>query len=169
MCIGLGIASDNLRAVGVRGAAVVWAVEAERRSDEDLSAAIVQLLQHATLPRWPRPVVVAAIGPAASQTKRIVGLPVTADVMTMNAIIREGSSRFFLRNGIPLITARVRMEEPGAARRGVRRARRTRHSRRRVERLVSEFGSLRPVSWRCRELSKVIGSTGRMATCAASS
>jgi hypothetical protein len=115
MCIGLGIASDSVRAVGVRGATVVWAVEAKRASDEDLSAAIVQLLRHAMLPRWPRPVVVAAIGPAASQTKRLIGLPVTADMATMRAIIREGTSRFFLRNGIPLVTAGVRMEEPGVA------------------------------------------------------
>jgi hypothetical protein len=114
MCIGLGIASDSVRAVGVRGATVVWAVEAERASNDDLSAAIVQLLQHATLPRWPRPVIVAAIGPAASQTKRLSGLPATADVATMRSIIREGTPRFFLRNGIPLITAGVRMEEPGA-------------------------------------------------------
>ena len=115
MCIGLSIASDYVRAVGVRGATVVWAVEAERTSDDDLSAAIVQLLRHATLPRWPRPVVVAAIGPAASQTKRLIGLPVTADVATMRAIIREGTPRFFLRNGIPLVTAGVRMEESGVA------------------------------------------------------
>jgi hypothetical protein len=114
MCIGLGIASDHVRAVAVRGAAIVWAVEAERLPDDDLSEAIVQLLRHATLPRWPRPVVVAAIGPAASQTKRLVGLPATADVTTIRAIIREGASRFFLRNGIPLITAGVRMEESGA-------------------------------------------------------
>jgi hypothetical protein len=114
ICIGLGIASDRVRAVGVRGARVIWAVEAERSSGDDLSVAIVQLLRHATLPRWPRPIVVAAIGPAASQTKRLVGLPAAADAATMRAIIREGTSRFFLRNGIPLITAGVRMEEPGA-------------------------------------------------------
>ncbi|HEV7702776.1 MAG TPA: hypothetical protein VGO46_00735 [Gemmatimonadaceae bacterium] len=113
--IGLGVASDSVRAVGVRGATVVWAVEAERVLDEDLSVAIVQLLRHATLPRWPRPVVVAAIGPAASQTKRLIGLPVTADAATMRAIIREGTSRFFLRNGIPLVTAGVRIDEPGTA------------------------------------------------------
>jgi len=93
----------------------MWAVEAERAAGDDLSAAIVQLLGHATLPRWPRPIVVAAIGPAASQTKRLIGLPATADVATLRAIIREGTSRFFLRNGIPLVTAGVRMEEPGAA------------------------------------------------------
>jgi hypothetical protein len=115
MCVGLGIASDCVRAVGVRGAAVVWAVEAERSPDDDLAAAIVQLLRHATVPRWPRPVVVAAIGPAASQTKRLAGLPATADVATIRSIIREGTSRFFLRSGIPLVTAGVRMEESGAA------------------------------------------------------
>jgi hypothetical protein len=115
MCIGLGIASDSVRAVGVRGATVLWAVEAKRASDENLAEAIVQLLGHATLPRWPRPVVVAAVGPAASQTKQLAGLPATADVAMMRAIIREGVPRFFLRNGIPLVTAGVRVVEPGAA------------------------------------------------------
>jgi hypothetical protein len=115
LIIGLSIASDHLRALGVRAGEVRWTLEAERTADGDLAAEIVTLLRHATLPRWPRPMVAVAIGPAASQTKRLTGLPAIADVAALRAVVRESASRFFLRNGVPLVVSGVRVAEPGAA------------------------------------------------------
>jgi hypothetical protein len=113
--IGLSIASDHLRAVGVRAGEVRWTLEAERSAEGDLASEIVTLLHHATLPRWPRPMVAVAIGPAASQTKRLTGLPLIADVTALRAVVRESASRFFLRNGVPLVVSGVRVTEPGMA------------------------------------------------------
>jgi len=113
--IGLSIASDHLRAVGVRAGEVRWTLEAERSAEGDLASEIVTLLHHATLPRWPRPMVAVAIGPAASQTKRLTGLPMIADVTALRAVVRESASRFFLRNGVPLVVSGVRVTEPGMA------------------------------------------------------
>ena len=110
MRIGLAIASDRIRAVGVHAGRVLWALEGERSLANALSADITQLLRRAALPRWPRPVVFAAIGPSASQTKRLSGLPNVTDAAALRAIVRESTSRFFLRNGIPLITSGVRVD-----------------------------------------------------------
>jgi hypothetical protein len=115
LIIGLSIGSDHLRAVGVRAGAVRWTLEAERAADSALAAEIVTLLGHATLPRWPRPAVAVAIGPAASQTKRLTGLPAIADDTALRAVVRESTSRFFLRNGVPLVVSGVRVAEPGMA------------------------------------------------------
>ena len=115
LVIGLSIGSEHLRAVGVGGGRVRWMLEAERAVEGDLAGEIVTLLRHATLPRWPRPMVAAAIGPAGSQTKRLTGLPAIADVATLRDVVREGAARFFLRNGVPLRVSGVRVAEPGVA------------------------------------------------------
>jgi len=114
MRIGLSVASDGIRAVGVRAAKVQWAIHAERSLHDDLAAQIVTLLRRAKLPKWPRPIVMAAIGPSASQTKLLTGLPAISDLSALNAIVRENVPRFFLRNGIPLVMGGVRIEAPGS-------------------------------------------------------
>jgi hypothetical protein len=114
MRIGLSVASEGIRAVGVRAAKVEWAIHAERTPSEDLAAQIVRLLRRAKLPKWPRPNVMAAIGPSASQTKLLTGLPAISDASALRAIVRENVPRFFLRNGIPLVLGGVQMEGPGS-------------------------------------------------------
>lgn len=86
--IGLSVASDSVRAVGVRAGDVLWAIQAERSLTDDLYADIVKLLRHATLPKWPRASVMAAIGPSASQTKLLSGLPAIVDVNALHSIVR---------------------------------------------------------------------------------
>jgi hypothetical protein len=114
MRIGLAVGSDHVRAVGVRSGDVLWAIEGERSPGGGLEGDIVTLLRHAALPRWPRSIVLAAVGPAACQTKRLTGLPTMADEAALRSIVRESTPRFFLRNGVPLITSGVRIEEPGS-------------------------------------------------------
>jgi hypothetical protein len=114
MRIGLSVASDGIRAVGVHAAKVEWAIHAERTPSDDLAALIVTLLRRTILPKWPRPIVMAAIGPSASQTKLLTGLPAISDAGALRAIVRENVPRFFLRNGIPLVMGGVQMEAPGS-------------------------------------------------------
>jgi hypothetical protein len=114
MRIGLSVASDSIRAVGVRAARIDWAIHAERSPDTDLAEQIVKLVRRAKLPTWPRPIVMAAIGPSASQTKLLTGLPAITDLNALHAIVRENVPRFFLRNGIPLVMGGVQMEAPGS-------------------------------------------------------
>jgi hypothetical protein len=54
-----------------------------------------------------------AVGPSLVQVKRLSGLPLLQDPSALSAVIREGAGRFFLRNGIPLLTTDVSLIEPG--------------------------------------------------------
>jgi hypothetical protein len=113
--VGLGIASDAARAVIVRGASIVWSSEAVRDDGEPLSAAIQRVLAKAPVRRWPRLRVNVAIGPTMAQTKHLTGLPPIDDARTLARMVAEGSSRFFLRNGAPLVTTAVRVTKAGEA------------------------------------------------------
>jgi hypothetical protein len=118
--IGLDVepASDGstvVRAVAARGTRVRWRSETRLDADEPLAPTLAAFLR--TLPggHWPRPEVIVALGPASVQLKRLPGLPPLTDPTTLTAAIRENACRFFLRNGIPIMTSALRIDGPGDA------------------------------------------------------
>lgn len=115
LTIGLAVGTDGLRAVGVAGERVRWAIEMERAIDEPLDRALDVLLERCPLPRWPRPRVMGTVGPAAAQVKRLTGLPALEDPHDLAAAVRESSRRFFLQNGTPLVTTDLAPVGPGTA------------------------------------------------------
>lgn len=102
--IGLGVGRAAVRAVAVRAGRVLWAVERARSDDESLARTLDALLAGAPRTRWPRPRVVAAVGPAYVQMKKLIGLPEQLDSTRLGAVVRESAARFFLKNGVPLAT-----------------------------------------------------------------
>jgi hypothetical protein len=60
-----------------------------------------------------RPRVAIAVGPSFVQVKKLSGLPLLKDSAALSAVVREGAGRFFLKNGIPLVTTDVNLIEPG--------------------------------------------------------
>ncbi|MBX6332251.1 MAG: hypothetical protein IRY91_10440 [Gemmatimonadaceae bacterium] len=115
LTVGIAIAADRVCAVGVSDGRIRWAVDAERAPGEPVGPALDVLLARAPLPRRPRPAVAVAVGPAAVQVKRLSGLPPLTDVAALGALVRESAGRFFLRNGVPLVTSDVRIVAPGTA------------------------------------------------------
>lgn len=125
--LGVAIASDRVRAVAVRGRQVLWAGEAERGHESSLASDLARLIREAPHSRgrvrgragsplrWRRPIAVVAVGPAAAQMKRLAGLPLLDDARALALVVGEGASRFFLRNGVPLVTTGVRPTSPGEA------------------------------------------------------
>jgi hypothetical protein len=111
--IGLAVASDELRSVAVRDGMVRWAMRADRTSEPALAVQIAALLAQAPSPRWRKSRVIAVIGPGAAQMKRLAGLPPIESRAALGALVHESVSRFFLRNGVPLVTSSVRMVELG--------------------------------------------------------
>lgn len=111
--IGLAVAADRIRVVAVRGGIVLWTSEADVTDGGSLVEAIAEIFAAAPLPRWPRPVVNVALGPAVAQTKHLRGLPPLADPHALVGLVQEGAGRFFLRNGSPLVTTGIRVVEPG--------------------------------------------------------
>src|SRR5881296_3715873 len=81
--IGLALARDAVRAVAVRRRRILWAAEAPLEPGAALDAAIRSLLAAAPVPRFPRPVLSAAIGPQASQVRLVAGLPDIQDSETL--------------------------------------------------------------------------------------
>ena len=113
--IGVGVGADALRLVYVRRGRVRWSGEMDFEGADTLERALPELLRQSPLPRWPRPVVTVAVGPFATQLKRVTGLPPLSDPRLTASLIRENQSRFFMRNGQPLLTTGVRTIEDGAA------------------------------------------------------
>ena len=113
--IGLALGHDTIRAVVVRGDRIVWAAEADREPGAPLAREIVELVREARLPRWPRPVLAAAVGPHASQVKLLEGLPPLGDGELLGAIVHQRPGAFFLQNGVPVRTTGVRVLGPGEA------------------------------------------------------
>lgn len=113
--IGLGISSDSIRAVGVRDRAITWALEAPIDASAPLAQQIEELLSKApgTTSRWRRPKVLAVVGPALAQTKRLYGLPPAIDVQTAASLVQEGAGRFFITGTEPLLTSQVWAPESG--------------------------------------------------------
>lgn len=112
--LGLGVSCDAVRGVLLSGKEVVWSHEVRFDPCEGHASvppeALDALLAAVPSPRWVRPVVIAAIGPSMSQTRRLPGLP-RLDAPLLSAIVREAPSRFFLRNGVPLVTGTVDGDE----------------------------------------------------------
>jgi len=115
MRIGLAVGRGAVRAVAIRGQRIVWAGEMPLASVADFEDTLGVLLATAPRARWLRPVVHAAIGPHAAQVKRVTGLPEVADGDALAAIVREAAGTYFLKNGVQLLTTRVRLTEGGTA------------------------------------------------------
>jgi len=134
--LGLGVATDHVSVVCAQGTAILWAETRPRMPDEPLAETLRSALDTVPaarpqdappgqrhrrgLPRrrwtaWHRGPITVALGPAAVQVKRLTGLPPLDDPGALTALVRENVQRFFLRNGVPLVTSSVRVASPGVA------------------------------------------------------
>lgn len=100
----------TVRAVAVSRREVVWTAERALDPTQALTEELTVVLR--ALPaRFARRVpVVVALGPSCTQLKRLVGLPSTLAPSAMTAAVRESATRFFLRNGTPIITSATRVD-----------------------------------------------------------
>lgn len=114
--VGLAVEPGRLRAVSVRRGRIVWAIEGDIEPGEPIERALASLMESVPRPRaWPRPTVVAAFSPTLVQTRLAEGLPSLDDARLLGRVVQESTARFFLRNGVPLITASARSEYSGQA------------------------------------------------------
>jgi hypothetical protein len=111
--IGLSVEHDHLRAVGVRGVRVVWGMESAVVRGTLLNDALAGFLTKLPLGRFGRPRLTVALAPAFAQTKLLAGVPPLSDVRALERAVSEHAARFFLKNGIPLVTTSVRRDAEG--------------------------------------------------------
>jgi hypothetical protein len=107
MIIGVGVGAQHLCAVGVMSDRIELAVQLEREPGRSLADELEEMLRRAAVPRWTRAFVVASIGPFACQTKLLCDLPILEQADALMSVVREGAGRFFMRNGVSLITSSV--------------------------------------------------------------
>ena len=106
--LGLGIGQRRVSAVLVDGRMVTWAAARPRSDEVSLRDSVRGLLAACPRSRFRPPVVAAAIGPAASQLKLLAGLPALSEAQAIAVAVRAQASRFFLKNGVPLLYSGVR-------------------------------------------------------------
>ena len=110
--IGVGVAADVVRVVLLsRNGEVGWHAEIPRQSSGAESLGTALRSAFAALPRrrWARPKVIVALGPHCTQLRLLSELPPLGKAADVSRAVGEGASRFFLRNGVPLVTGGVRM------------------------------------------------------------
>jgi hypothetical protein len=110
--VGIAVSTDFVRAVAVRDGAVLWGAESPV-DGRPIEAVVGELIAARRLRRWPRPTVIAAVGPARAQLRRLAGLPPVVDAAALARLVSESAGRFFLRNGVPLVTTGVRRDHEG--------------------------------------------------------
>ncbi len=115
MRIGVGVTREAVRVVLVHRGRILYAASAAVGDERALDDALAELLGGVPLRIWRRTSVVVAIGPAAAQTRRLAELPPTRDVRALTSLVRESTSRFFLKNGVPLVTGGVEVTPAGVA------------------------------------------------------
>src|SRR6185312_1337685 len=113
--LGLGIGRRRVSAVLVDGRTVTWAASRARSDGEPLADCLRGLLAACPRSRLRPPLVVAAVGPAAAQLKLVADLPPVAEPSAIAAVVREQASRFFLKNGVPLVFSGARAASPTSA------------------------------------------------------
>jgi hypothetical protein len=106
--LGLGISGNEVRAVLVHRGRIRWHERVAVVGRESLGQAISVLLSSRPPQKRSRqPLVVAAIGPDASQLRRVSGLPPGPKQTVVATIVRESTSRFFLVNGHPMVATDI--------------------------------------------------------------
>jgi hypothetical protein len=111
--IGLGIAADTVRALLIRRGSVVWTAEAALNETATIQDAITSVLSTIPIRRSARPMLSAAVWGTRAQARVVTGLPNLVDPTMLAAVIRENIGSFFLKNGVPLVAAGVRVKAPG--------------------------------------------------------
>ncbi len=107
--IGIGVGAAEVRAVAVRDGNILWAAESPL-DGRTIETTVAELLAAQRLRWWARPTIVATVGPSRSQLRRLSGLPPVADAKALGRLVCESTSRFFLRNGVTLVTTGVRRD-----------------------------------------------------------
>ena len=111
--LGIEIESGSVRGVLVRRGQIVRTAIVRLAEVESLDVALARVLDSLRPASWRKPRVFVSIGAATSQLRRLVNLPAVEGERNLRAMVRSNAGRFFLKNGVPLLTSSVSREENG--------------------------------------------------------
>lgn len=95
--IGLGVGLTEIRALALEDGKVVWHAARALDGIGAVEGTVAALLSARPRRRLRSARVVAALSPALSHTKKLAGLPPTADKDVVTRLVRANATRFFLR------------------------------------------------------------------------
>lgn len=105
--LGLALSHDAVRAVVLERGRIVWACETLIDEEEQLGAALRDLVAEGRRAHGARGAIAVAVGPTRAQLRRLHGLPAVRDAATLSAIVQENTGRYFRQNGVPMIITPV--------------------------------------------------------------
>ena len=111
--LGIEVGSRSLRSVLVVRGNIAKTATAELHPNESIEAALQRLINAGCRGLWRRPIVCVAVGASSSQLRRLVNLPAIDNRWALRDVVRSSAGRFFLKNGVPLLTSSVRRERDG--------------------------------------------------------
>jgi hypothetical protein len=109
--LGIEVGSRAVRAVLVVRGRIVRVATVRLQDAESLNATLLNVFDSTCRGLWPRPRVFVAVGPSLSQLRRLVNLPAVRSARALREVVRSSAGRFFLKNGVPLLTSSVRRED----------------------------------------------------------
>lgn len=111
--LGIEVGSRSVRSVLVVKGRIVRTATADLNPSDPLEMVLQRLLDENCRGVRRRPRVCAAVGASASQIRRLVNLPAIASDRALRDVVRSSVGRFFLKNGVPLLTSSVCREGDG--------------------------------------------------------
>lgn len=101
--VGVGVRSESVSAALVVRGSIAWRARRAFASSGDIGDNLADLLRELPRPRSRKAhTVVIAVGPGHAQTRRLVGLPDTADADVLTRAVAQNVSRFFLLAAHPV-------------------------------------------------------------------
>jgi hypothetical protein len=113
---GVYVSGETVSAISLRGERIEWMCEMSRDPDGDpLAVLLCRLLKQLPRTRLARPRVAVGVGPAAAQVRNVGTIAGGRDRRLVEAIVATNAGRFFLVNGIPVVTTGAQWAPDGGA------------------------------------------------------
>lgn len=109
--LGVEIGCNTIRAVLVVRRKIVRATSVQLGELGSIEAGLESVFGSMPLAGVVKPHVFGAIGAASSQVRRLNNLPSIKSERALRDVVHANGARFFLKNGIPLITSAVRRDD----------------------------------------------------------
>jgi len=109
--LGVEIGCETIRAVLVVRRKIVRATSVQVGELGSIEAGLESVFGSMPLAGVVKPHVFGAIGAASTQVRRLNNLPSIKSERALREVVHANGARFFLKNGIPLITSAIRRED----------------------------------------------------------
>jgi hypothetical protein len=105
--LGIAISGCAMHAILLHGDRISWHHAQPIGADGSFESAMNTVLNVAPHGQWTKPAVSVAVGPARAQLRRLKNLPAVRRRRILADIVQQSAGRYFLQNGIPVVTTEL--------------------------------------------------------------